>query len=53
MNVIIQTGPLRTDILRQIPIAGADLVKLVDQADRILDCSGTGIGTKIDGFIFF
>ena len=53
MNMVIQAGALSSDILRQIAVAGTDLVELMNQPDRVLNRSGTGVWPEIDRFIFF
>ena len=53
MDMVIQAGSLLSDIPRQIPAAGADLIKLLNQFDRILHCPRTGIGTKIPDLVLF
>ena len=35
------------------PVAGADLVQLMDQFDGVFDCSGAGVGAVVFGFILF
>ena len=43
LNMIIQAGPLFSHVFRQIPAAGTNLVKLVNQLNRILHRARAGI----------
>ena len=50
-DMIIQAGALDSYIPGQHPVAGPQLVQLVQQFNGILHCRGTGIGTEIAGLI--
>ena len=53
MDVIIQTWTLFSDIPREIPLAGADLVDFPKKLDRVLHGSGAGVGTEIPALVLF
>ena len=53
MDMIIQTRSLFSDIPRQIPLAGADLVDFPKKLDRVLHGSGTGVRTEIPALVLF
>ena len=52
-NMIVQAGPVSSDLLRQTPAAASDPVKLPDQINGIFYSAGAGIGAEIPGFILF
>ena len=43
LDVVIQAGPLRSDVSGETAVAGAQLVQLADQLDGILYCSCAGV----------
>ena len=53
MNMIIQTRAVLSRVARQVPVAGAQLIDLVYQLDRILDCSRARVRAKVPRFVFF
>jgi len=53
MDMIIQTRSLFSDIPREIPLAGADLVDFPKKLDRVLHGSGAGVGTEIPALVLF
>ena len=50
-NVVIQARALLADVARKRLAAAADLIELLDQVDRILDCPRTRVRAKIAGLI--
>ena len=50
-NMIIQAGALQSGVSRQHPVAGTQLVQLVQQLNGIFDRRSTGIRTEIAGLI--
>ena len=53
MDMIIQTRSLFSDIPRQIPLAGADLIDFPQKLDRILHGPGAGVRTEIPALVLF
>ena len=53
MDMVIETGALCPHIFWQIPVAGAELIELVNQFDSIFYRRRTGIGSEIFGMILF
>ena len=53
MDVVVETGSVFADVSGKYPVAGADLVQLMDQFDGVFDCSGAGVGAIVFGFILF
>ena len=49
--MIIQAGALQSGVSRQHPVAGTQLVQLVQQLNGIFDRRSTGIRTEIAGLI--
>ena len=39
LDMVIQAGTVLSDVFWQIPAAGADLIQLLDQFNRIFHCS--------------
>ena len=52
-DMVVQARALLADVARKRLAAAADLIKLLDQVDRILDCPRTCIWSKIARFVFF
>ena len=52
-DMIIQARTFLSDVARKRLAAAADLIQLLDQVDRILDCPRTCIWPEIARFIFF
>jgi hypothetical protein len=53
LNMIVEASSVIAAFLRQAFIAGPQLIKFVDQINGVLYRSGTGIRSKIPGFVFF